>query len=188
MSQSLFNIRQDHYSLLALIQENEGVLSEEELKAFELNQEDFQDKAVSYAYIIKKYQSESETIKNEMDRLAKLKKTADNAADRFKTMLKDAMIQFGVDKIDGDTIKIGFRKSKKLELTDELVEQVKTQIAAFTKLVTVDEATAKIPEDMLDYVKVKVEVDVAGLKAVIDKEGVKIEGASVNEEKNIQIR
>lgn len=185
---SLFNIRQDHLSLLALIEQNEGVLSEDELQAFQLNQEDFEAKAISYAFIIKKYEAESNTIKAEIDRLGKLKKTADNAADRFKALLKDAMEQFKIDKIESETIKIGFRKSKKLELTDELIEQVKTQISAFTKLVMVEPGTAKIPEDMLDYVKVKIEVDGAGLKDAIDKEGVEIEGASVKENKNLQIR
>lgn len=185
---SLFNIRQDHLSLLALIEQNEGVLSEEELKAFELNQEDFQNKAISYAYIIRKYESESATIKAELDRLGNLKKTSDNAADRFKKLLGDAMTQFGFEKIESDTIKISFRKSKKLDVSDDIKQRINTDISVNSSIVSRPEDDAPIPDDILDYIKVKVDLDAAKLKTAVDKEGVQIEGVSIVENKNLQIR
>lgn len=188
---SLFQIRQDHYSLLSLIEQNEGVLSEEELQAFQLNQDDFESKAISYAYIIKKFQAESDTIKNEMDRLAKLKKTADNAADRFKKSLQDAMEQFKVDKISGDTIKIGFMKSTPLEIEQELQERIEKQVSAKLSIVYPEDIPGNesmIDPTLLDYMKVSIAIDKTALNNAVQKEGLEIKGVSAPEKKNLQIR
>ncbi len=47
--QSLYNIRQDHLVLLNEVEQGEGELTEELANALSITQEQFQEKAISYA-------------------------------------------------------------------------------------------------------------------------------------------
>lgn len=194
MSQSLYNIRVDHLTLLALIEEQEGILEEDQLEAFQLNKEDFESKALSYGYIIRKFQNESDTIKAEIDRLSKLKKSADSNLERFKTILLDAMKEFKIEKIESETLKLSLRKSKVIDISEELLETVKTKISASTRYIgneigsAIGELETEDHIEIEDYLKISIDIDKAKLKAAIDKEGVIIEGASIVENKNLQIK
>jgi hypothetical protein len=105
------------------------------------------------------------------------------------------MKEFKVEKIESDTLKLSLRKSKAIDISDELLDTVKTKISASTRYIGNENSTIGIGEtesedhiEIEDYLKISIDIDKARLKYAIDKEGVTIEGASVVENKNLQIK
>ena len=60
------------------------------------------DKAEKYVYVIKEYESKIEAIKKEKVRLEDRQKTVENAMNRLKKALKEAMEVTGTKKCGGD--------------------------------------------------------------------------------------
>lgn len=60
------------------------------------------DKAEKYVYVIKEYESKIEAIKKEKVRLENRQKTVENAMNRLKKALKEAMEVTGTKKCGGD--------------------------------------------------------------------------------------
>ena len=116
---SLFHIRQEHLDLMAQIEEAEGELAPHVEQALGLTEEAFQEKAISYGYVIKQYETNADLIEREIMRLQNLQKQQAARGELFKQRLADAMQQFGVEKIDGNTLKLSFRKSQAVVVTDE---------------------------------------------------------------------
>ncbi|HYE53701.1 MAG TPA: siphovirus Gp157 family protein [Chitinophagaceae bacterium] len=163
-AKTLYNIRQDHLTLLALIEENEGELTPDIEQQLVLTEEEFQDKAVSYAYVIKAFENTGDVIDAEIKRLSALKEKAVKRRELFKQTLSDAMQQFGIEKIEHPFVKLSFRKSEVVDIVDE----------------------TKIPEDYMEY-KIVGTISKTKIKEAI-KEGVNVPGASIKEKKNLQIK
>lgn len=119
VTKSMFSIREDHLALLQLLEENEGELTPEIEQSLALTEQEFQEKAVSYAYVIKGFDGTESIIDAELERLLKLKQQAARRKELFKDRLSAAMLQFGVEKIETPTLKLSFRKSEAIEITDE---------------------------------------------------------------------
>jgi hypothetical protein len=191
--QSIFNIRQDHLTLLAVIEENEGVLTEEQEKALQLTEDNFKDKAISYAYVVKMKHAESDTIDAEIKRLQRLKQKADNSAKMFEQRIDEGLKQFGLEKIDTALLKIGYRKSRPIELSDGFVDSIlKFADVSITlseeKVRAAKEAgeEVSITENMLSYFDLDASVSKKRIGQAL-KEGMVIPGASMPEKKNLQI-
>lgn len=116
---TLYNISNEHKALMAQIEAAEGEITEDIAASLEIVEEQLQEKAVGYAYIIKHYDDTADIIDKEIKRLQALKKKADNNADRLKQRIKEAMIQFGVSKVETETITLSFRKSVAVEINNE---------------------------------------------------------------------
>lgn len=115
---NLFNITTEYKQLEAALIENEGELTEQLEQALQINQDQLQAKGISYGYVIKSIEAESDIIDAEIKRLTQLKKVRDNAAERLKTTLKQAMEMYGVLELKTPTLKISFRKSESVEIID----------------------------------------------------------------------
>ena len=115
---NLFNITTEYKQLEAALIENEGELTPELETALQINQDQLQAKGISYGYVIKSIEAESDIIDAEIKRLTQLKKVRDNAAERLKTTLKQAMEMYGVLELKTPTLKISFRKSESVEIID----------------------------------------------------------------------
>lgn len=118
-SNSLYNIRAEHINLIQLIEEADGELTPEVEQALALTEEQFQEKAISYGFVVKGFEDTAGVIDNEIERLSILKERAVKRMDLFKKTLSEAMQQFGVEKIETPTLKLSFRKSESVEITDE---------------------------------------------------------------------
>lgn len=181
---SMYNIRAEHLGLLKLIEEAEGELTPEIEQALALTEEEFQDKAISYGYVVKMHEDVEEILDREIKRLTALKQKAAKRADTFKTRLDEAMKQFKVEKIVTPTLTLSYRKSSPVELADGFEEN-------FLKHVSI-EITPK--EDAPDHIRILAEyfdAKVAVSKKRIGdalKVGTEIEGAKVAEKKNLQIK
>lgn len=190
VKKSLFNIRQEHLSLLAVIEENDGVLDDDTQEALRLTEEGFKDKAISYGFLIRKLDAESDTIAAEIKRLQGLKQRADNRAELFRKMLDDGMKQFGYDKVESELLKISYRKSNPVELSETFMDDILQFTTVSMKIVEGMEdkaAAAGITEDTLQLLDLKPAPSKSRIgRALMD--GVVIPGASMQEKKNLQIR
>lgn len=188
--QSIFKIRQDHMSLLAEIEENDGELSEDMLSALRLNEEDFKNKAISYAYVIKKMDAESDVIAAEIKRLQSLKSKADKKSELFRKLIDEGMQQFGYDKVESETLKIRYRKTSPIELKEDFADNILQYVKVDFQInpeMSDKAAEAGINEEVLSVFNVTASASREKIKEQL-KAGVKIPGASIEEKKSIQIK
>ena len=164
---SLYHIQADYIKLAEQIEEAEGVLDENTEKALAISEQELTTKACNYGFVILQMENRSAAIDAEIKRLQALKKPIDNTVKRLKESVQGAMEMFGVKKIEGDTIKISFRKSNRL-VTPENPD-----------LSAIDEKF-KITKTVVDLDK----------KAITDaiKAGEEIEGFSIGQFNNLQIK
>lgn len=160
----MYAIRQDHYSIVQLIQDADGEITPELENQLALTEQEFQEKAVSYGYVIKHFDDRTTVVENEINRLKKILEREEKHKELFKQRLAEGMLQFGVEKIDTPTLKLSFRKSESVEIEDDnlVPEEYKE-----TKLVTTTSKT-KIKNAF--------------------KEGIKVPGANLLVKQNLQIK
>lgn len=164
MNNSLYHIRAEHLEIIYAIEENEGELTPEIEMALSLTEEQFQEKAISYGYVIKRFEDNASLIDAEIKRLTELKKRAERNYDRFKENLSGAMIQFGVEKIETPTLKLSFRKSESVEIFDE----------------------KEIP---IEYVDEKIVHTISKTRIKEDlKKGIAVKGANLLTKQNLQVK
>ena len=161
---NLFEISTDYLELFDKIEENQGEITPEIETALAINEGEVKQKGVAYCAVIKTIDGEVAMIDNEIKRLQALKKARVNIVLNLKDRLKNALILFGIDEIKTELIKINFRKSKSIVVTDvdELPVSCKT-----TTVTTV--------------------ADKKAIKELIEN-GFDVKGATQVENKNIQIK
>ena len=108
--------------------------------------------------------SETDSIKQEMERLLKAKKSRERKLESLKGYLINIMQSLEKSKIETDIGTYGLRKSKSIKILDQ----------------------SKIPEEYLKR-KEEVSVDKRGLTALL-KSGEVVEGVTLEENYSLQIR
>lgn len=119
MNQSIYKIQNEFQLIIAEVINNEGEITPELETALTINKEQLQSKAVDYCYVIKQLDYDCEQIDNEIARLNKLKKVRANLTDRLKNTVSSAMQLYDVEKIETPLIKLSFRNSESVEITNE---------------------------------------------------------------------
>ena len=165
---SLYEISNELREVYNKLENGEGVdletgeISEELQNALALSQQNLQTKGIDIGYVIKSFDDEIDLYDREIKRLTERKQALKNAQERVKNSLKNAMEEFGIVEIKGQTLKIGFRKSESVE-----VDNV----------------------DLLDdkFKRIKVEADKTAIKQAL-KSGEEVNGARLVENNNLQIR
>lgn len=195
INKSLYNIRIDHLELLQQIEENEGELTPELEQAIQLTEEEFESKAISYGFVYKGFDDTIDLIDQEIKRLNGLKEKAKKRAEAFKEILSDAMKQFSVEKIETPIIKLSFRKSKAIELSEDFEDSILKYVDIAPvineeKIKAAKEAgedVPKITEELLQCFTIKVNASKTNLGKLLD-EGVTISGVTKVENKSLQIK
>lgn len=162
--QTLYNIRQDHYELIKMIEDADGELTPEIEQALQLNEKDFQDKARSYGFVIKEYENTELIIDNEIQRLKNLMAKSKHRQELFKNILSEAMQERGIENIETPMIKLSFRKSEAVEITDE-------------RMIPAEFTTSKT---VVDISKIKIKEAL--------KKGGSVQGAQLVTRQNLQIK
>lgn len=183
-TKSMYQIRGEHLGLLKLIEENEGELTDDLEQAMVLSQEEFEDKAVSYGFIVKSFEDQEDVIDKEIKRLAALKVKAGKRAEAFKNRLDEAMRQFGIDKIQTPTLTLSYRKSKPVDLAEDFEERFLSNVTIEVK------AKEGAPEDIAKLIEF-FDAKAAPSKTRIGdalKAGAVIPGTKITEKKNLQIK
>jgi hypothetical protein len=163
-AKSLYQIREEHLSLIAAIEDADGELTPDIEEALQLTEEEFQDKAVSYSFVVKSFDTAADLIDAEIKRLKGLKEKSEKRAELFKTRLAEAMNEFGVESITTPLVKISFRKSESVEIENEEL----------------------IPAEYIE-IKAVESISKTRIKEAL-KEGVTVPGASLSKNRNLQIK
>ena len=161
---NIYQITNEYQLLINQIIEAEGELSLEMDLALQINKSNLETKGINYAYVIKQLDVDCDAIDIEIKRLNGLKKIRQNASERLKSTISEAMMLFEVEKIETPLIKLSFRNSESVEITNE------NQLS-----------------DKFKVTKTMVTPDKVAIKAAI-KNGELVEGATINYNKNLQIK
>lgn len=149
MKTSLYQIEQNYLTLVESLIENGGELTPELETELSINKEQLQNKGVCYGFIVKELEGNIDLIDLEIKRLQALKKPLVNSIDRLKNNLSQAMQMFDVTELKTPLLKINFRKSESIEVTDiDLLDAdfVKTTITKAADKIAIKEAIkAEIP-------------------------------------------
>ena len=115
---TIFKIKSEYQQIVNELIENGGEITPELELALQINKDNFHSKSENYAYITKQFDGEMDIIDNEIKRLQQAKKSREKTIQRLKDTIEMAMITFEIDKIETPLIKISFRKSESVEVTD----------------------------------------------------------------------
>jgi len=162
MKNTLYDIKQEHLELIQEVEEMEGELTPEMEYKLKINQNELQNKAVSYhSYILSK-DSFNMQIDSEIKRLQALKKRNNNVIENLKSRLIGAIQTFGEFTVGTNTF--GLRKSERVEIED-------------VNLLSKEYKTIKVTE----------QADKIAIKKAL-KEGKQIENAYIVEQYNLKIK
>ena len=162
---TIFDIEAEQLQLMAMLEESEGELTPELEKMLEVNQYNLEHKAGQYRNSILKNKSDIERAKEEKKRLDAIIKAKERSSEAMSTRLHDAMLLFGIPKIEidgGVGGVLSFRKSEQVVIEDE----------------------NKVPEA---FRKVTWTLDKTAIKQAI-KDGEDIEGATLQTNMNLQVK
>jgi len=115
---SLYEISNDLMTIFNEIDNAGGEITEQQETSLAISEGELKQKAVAYVSVIKTFEGESLVIENEINRLQALKKQRDGIVLKLKETIKNALIQFDIEEIKTELIKISFRSSKSVEITD----------------------------------------------------------------------
>lgn len=115
---NLYQIKNEYLTLASQLEQ--GELTPEIEQQLQINEEQLKEKAINYGYVIRSFEYDNDVIDAEIKRLKQLKEQKENAIDKLKNAVSDAMQLYGIEKIDSPTLKISFRKSESIEVSDNL--------------------------------------------------------------------
>ena len=115
---NLYQIKNEYLTLASQLEQ--GELTPEIEQQLQINEEQLKEKAINYGYVIRSFEYDNDVIDAEIKRLKQLKEYKENAIDKLKSAVSDAMQLYGIEKIDSPTLKLSFRKSESIEVSDNL--------------------------------------------------------------------
>lgn len=157
---NLYQIKNEYLTLASQLEQ--GELTPEIEKQLQINEEQLKEKAINYGYVIRSFEYDNDVIDAEIKRLKQLKEQKENAIDKLKNAVSDAMQLYGIEKIDSPILKLSFRKSESIEVSDNLDKKYLIE-------------------------KITIQPDKNAIKQAI-KQGEKVEGAVLVTNYNIQIK
>ena len=116
---TLYNIQNEQKAIMAEIEMAEGEITPAILERIQFVEERFEEKATNYGYVIKTYEDNSKILADEIKRLQELKKKEDRKVEVLTQRIKEAMLQFNLEKIKTPVMSFSFRKSTAVEILDE---------------------------------------------------------------------
>lgn len=119
-SSNLFQIQHQYLELMRQVEDAEGEITPEIDQALSITENRLMEAAVNIAGIIKTFDYNEDIVKAEIDRLTNLKHKIAKSKELLKNRLSQSMQQFGIDRIESPTLTLSFRKSKAVEIIDEL--------------------------------------------------------------------
>jgi len=159
---NLFNIKQEYINLVNSIIDNNGELSPELSQALAINETELKEKAINYGYVIRSFEYENDIIDAEIKRLKALKEQKEKAIQKLKDAVSDAMNLYGIEKVESPALKLSFRKSESVEISENLDKRFMIE-------------------------KVTLQPDKVAIKEAI-KKGEQVEGAVLVINQNLQIK
>lgn len=94
---SLYNISEELLAIFDEIEANDGEVTEEQLEALEITQEQLQEKLTSYKRAIRCWEADIDACKQEEKRIKSARSIKENRINRLKDRMLFAVKQFGYD-------------------------------------------------------------------------------------------
>jgi len=116
MKNTLYQIKESYLSLMDEIEASEGILSEDQENALEINKSELDSKSIAYLEVIKSSKAFISTIDEEIKRLEALKKRNKSLISRLENSLIGAIELFGEFTVG--TLTFGLRKSESVQVDD----------------------------------------------------------------------
>jgi hypothetical protein len=116
---SIYQLTTEALEIASLLEENE--LTPEIEQVLVINQDELKEKALNYAYVIRTFEDDVTSIDNEIKRLRSLKEAKTNSIERLKESISTAMNIYSIEKVESPLLKLSFRKSEAVEITNEEV-------------------------------------------------------------------
>lgn len=128
---TLYDIEQNLIDLFQTVEDNDGEITEEQLKELEINENNLKEKLDSYRKVINEWDSDIEKCKKEAKRLTGIAKTRENRITRLKTAMTTAVSIFGKSGktnkfIELDDCRLSTRNNKSVELDDKRIYNLKS--------------------------------------------------------------
>lgn len=171
---NLYGLTLTYLNIIRELENNEGVLSEDQEKLFDFTQEEFAAKAEEFCKIIKTLEGDNVVIDKEIARLTALKASKEALIERVEKSLAEALKLFGTKdpkkeiwRFEFSTFKISTRKSESVEILDEDEVPAEYKKAKLSGTITLDELNkikAVVPE-----VKGETTFDKKAIKARLDE-------------------
>lgn len=133
---NIFEIKQELQNIFDVLEENGGELTPELAEQLAITKEEFKDKIEAYTNAIKIYDADITLIKNEQKRLKDIADKKQKTIDRLKSIILDAVEQFGETKksgvryIDYGTGEVSIRTTKAVKVDDDLLDRIGTAISS----------------------------------------------------------
>ena len=118
---NIYEIQKNYLDICNTIIENGGEVTENDIEALAINHSELQNKGIQYGYVIKSFESDIDTIDEEIKRLQALKQSRTKTIDTLKNTIKSAMELYGIEELKTPTLKINFRKSESVEVDDSII-------------------------------------------------------------------
>lgn len=175
-TKTLFQLSADMAAIEDALWENGGELTEELALALQETELSLAKKADGYNALLRSFAASKENLKAEIDRLTKLKKTAENAEKRIKQHICDTMGMFGIEKLEGDKSKISRVRTTSVETNDEKI------LAAY------HQNLVELQNLLPPYIVAEMKVSKTAIKEFQKQEGILPAGAEIVENYSLRIR
>ena len=116
---NIYQIEKEYLELANQLIESGGEYSPELELQLTINQEQLEQKARGYGFVVKQMESDVLIIDAEIKRLGELRKARLKTIERLETTVSNAMQLYQINKLETPTLKISFRKSESVEIDDE---------------------------------------------------------------------
>lgn len=161
MKKSLYTIKADIEAIFDEIENNDGIITDEQIDELTIHQEELRDKLDSYRHVLSRYNRDVEYCKAEETRIACIRKRNQKIVDRLKCVMLDAVLRYGDTNKNGNKYvefadgKIASRASKVIEIND--------MIACHFKTIVTDRLCELYNNGMLDINDAGVGVEIQSL-------------------------
>lgn len=173
---TLFQLTEKQRAIEDALYENGGELTPEIETALAETAESLPAKIDGYNALLRKFGYMSENCRTEIDRLTRLRRTAENAQKSLKRHVLDAMNAFGFDRLEGGTCKMSKGSTTGVEVDED------------TLLAGITGAVAELAATLPAYVTLELKVSKKALSDGYRQTGELPDGARIVRSEHLTVR
>jgi hypothetical protein len=128
----LYEIKRQYLEAIMLTNED-WILTDSALALLDKTELEIKEKSQNIIYILNDFDSKTNLLEKEIERLTKLKTSISKNEDKLKDYLKNTMLDMWISEIETDFNKINFRKSTQTIIEDDsLLNEYKKEKITYT--------------------------------------------------------
>ena len=167
---NIYEIQQELLSIFYELEENGGEITPELEEKLNITQETFRDKIRDYSNVVRQLQNDIINIKAEKDRLNNLQKSKEKTIERLKSVMTEAIEQFGDTSkagskfLDYGTGKVYVRHNEAVEVNEEATNRFINRYfsgLAWWNMQNQLHNNICSSQDLLDYVNSRTDEEIA---------------------------